>query len=390
MGKDCKGKELGVGLSQRKDGRFQARFTKKDGKRVEKNFAKITEARGWLDKQRYLDSNSGTGNMTVDEWYNCWINNYKDGVVKDNTIRNYKSRYEYNIKREIGQMKLCDVKQIHCQKILNNIFDSGKYANGTIELAQITLHAIFKCAVENDLLQKNPASGLKLKKRDNDKEERRVLTREEQKIFIEYAQKTQYSNAYCLVLETGLRAGEIGGLQWDDIDFNNKCLYVRRTILQDSKKGGFYYGSPKTKQSKRKIPLTHNAMSILENQKLTQNKLKLKSKNWNNEWDGLVFTTTNGNPVGSSTFRNMMIRIVRNINIDRQCSSDNGSYKEFEHCYMHSLRHTFATRAIENGVQPKTLQKILGHSSLGITMDLYVHITDEQCFLEMDKMNVAV
>ena len=113
----------------------------------------------------------------------------------------------------------------------------------------------------------------------------------------------------------------------------------------------------------------------------------MRSKNWNNDWDGLVFTTINGNPVGSSTFRSMMIRIVKNINFDRQCNVGSDDYEEFEHCYMHSLRHTFATRCIENGIQPKTLQKILGHSTLSTTMDLYVHVTDDQIFSEMNKMN---
>ena len=390
MGKDLKGKELGVGLNQRKDGRYQARFTKSNGQRSEKNFVKITEAREWLNKQRYLDSITTTGDMTVDEWYNFWIENYKEGIVKDNTTRNYKQRYEYNIKKEIGGIKLQDVKQLHCQKILNNMFSSGRYSNGTMELTQITLHALFKGAVENDYLQKNPAENLKLKHRDNDSEERRVLTREEQKIFKEYSKNTLYNNAYCLVLETGLRAGEIGGLQWDDIDFDNKVVYVQRTILQDAQKGGFYFGEPKTKKSKRKIPLTNEAISILNNQKLMQSKLKMRSKNWNNDWDGLVFTTINGNPVGSSTFRSMMIRIVKNINFDRQCNVGSDDYEEFEHCYMHSLRHTFATRCIENGIQPKTLQKILGHSTLSTTMDLYVHVTDDQIFSEMNKMNNVI
>lgn len=390
MGKDLKGKELGVGLNQRKDGRYQARFTRFNGQRSEKNFVKVSEARSWLNEQRYLDSITTTGDMTVDEWYNYWIENFKDGIVKDNTTKNYKQRYEYNIKNEIGQLKLQDVRQLHCQKILNNMFDSGKYSNGTMELTQITLHALFKGAVENDYLQKNPAENLKLKYRDNDNEERRVLTRQEQKIFKEYAKNTLYNNAYCLVLETGLRAGEIGGLQWNDIDFENGVINVQRTILQDAQKGGFYFGTPKTKKSRRKIPLTKEAVSILNNQKELQNKLRIKSKNWNNGWDGLVFTTVNGNPVGSSTFRSMMIRIVKNINFDRQCNMGNGKYEEFQHCYMHSLRHTFATRCIENGVQPKTLQRILGHSTLGTTMDLYVHVTDEQIFSEMNKMNCDI
>lgn len=387
MGKDRNGKELGIGLCQRKDGRYQARFTKKNGQRMEGNFLKLTDARNWLSEQKYLENIFNSGNMTVDEWYNFWIKNYKEGIVKDNTTKNYKSRYEFSVKHEIGDMKLQDVKQMHCQKILNNMFDSGKYSTGTMELTQITLHAIFKSAVENDFLQKNPAEGLKLKTRDDDKE-RRVLTREEQKIFKEYSKNTFYHNAYSLVLETGLRAGEIGGLQWNDIDFDKGCLNVERTLLQDAKKGGFYFGTPKSKLSKRTIPLTDNAISILKDQKVKQEKLKLKSKNWNSKWSGLVFTTINGNPVGSSTFRNMIIRIVKNINFDRQYEKK--SYEKFEHCYMHSLRHTFATRCIENGVQPKVLQIILGHSTLNVTMDLYVHVTDDQRFTEMKKMNIEM
>ena len=185
MGKDLKGKELGVGLNQRKDGRYQARFTKKDGKRAEKNFDKITEAREWLSKEKYLDNILNNNNMTVDEWYNYWIENYKEGVVKDNTTKNYRHRYKYIIKNAIGDIKLTDVKQIHCQKILNQMFDSGKYSYGTMELTAITMHAIFKCAVENNYISKNPANNLKIKKRDIDSIERRVLTREEQKIFKE-------------------------------------------------------------------------------------------------------------------------------------------------------------------------------------------------------------
>ena len=389
MGKDLKGKELGVGLSQRKDGRYSAKFTKKNGNRSEKTFTKLTEAREWLSEQKYLDNTIGTGDMLVDDWYNFWIDNYKEGIVADSTTKNYRTRYENSIKKEIGNMKLSEVKQLHCQRILNDMFDNGRYSYGTMELTQITMHAIFKGAIENGYLYRNPAEGLKLKRR-TEQEERRVLTRDEQRTFKEYAKGSLYENAFCLVLETGLRAGEVGGLQWDDVDLENKVLYVRRTMLQYAKKGGFHYGLPKTLQSKRKIPLTNEAVSILKNQMVLQRKLKLKSKKWNTDWDGLVFTTINGNPVGASTFRMMMIRIVNNINKDRQCLSEDGTYEEFKHAYMHALRHTFATRCIENGIQPKTLQKILGHSTLTVTMDLYVHVTDEHIFEEIEKMNQEI
>lgn len=394
MGKDLKGKELGVGLSQRKDKRYQARFTRRNGQRIEKNFPKLTEARNWLNEQKHLDTIIDTGDMTVDEWYEYWINNFKTGFVKDNTIRNYKIRYNQNIKKEIGKMKLSDVKQLDCQRILNKM--SGKYAYGSIKLTRATLCLLFESAVENNYILKNPSDGLKIKQdknedyEDSETSEARVLTKTEQEIFKEYAEKTFYSNAYCLVLETGLRLGEISGLRWEDIDFDRNFLCVKRTVHYDKEKGGFYFGTPKSKSSKRKIPLTKEAVNILKKQKEIQNRLHYRCKNWNDTWDGLVFTTRNGNPVGYASFRDSIIRIVNTINCDRKCCSPDGKYEEFKHMGMHSLRHTFATRAIENGVQPKTLQKILGHSSLSITMDLYVHITDEQSYLEMEKMNIAI
>lgn len=393
MGKDLRGKELGVGLSQRKDGRYQARFTTPNGKRVEKNFTKIADARNWMVEEKHKSNLVNCCEMTVDEWYNIWITTYKEGVVADNTTKNYRDRYRYNIKNKIGNIPLNEVKHVQCQQILNDMYDDGKYSHGTMNLTMITLHAIFKGAVENGYININPADNLKLKKRFTDNEEdaeRRVLTREEQKIFIEYSKKSIYYNAFSLVIETGLRAGEVGGLKWSDVDLDMGFLYVRRTLLQDREKGGFYFGNPKSKNSKRKIPLTDKAKTVLQNQKQLQFKLKRQSKKWDDTWNGLVFTTINGKPVGTSTFRITMIRIVKNINKDREAETLGETYEPFNHCYMHSLRHTFATRCIEKGVQPKSLQKMLGHSSLQVTMDLYVHVTDEHINEELKKMNVAI
>lgn len=117
--------------------------------------------------------------------------------------------------------------------------------------------------------------------------------------------------------------------------------------------------------------------------------MKCKSSNWteSDEWQNLVFTTINGNPVGASTFNTMIKRIVNNINADREAVSkiNNTTYNRFEKFTMHSLRHTFATRAIESGIKPKVLQKILGHSSITITMDLYVHVTDDEFKTEIEN-----
>ncbi len=383
MGKDLRGKELGTGLSQRKDGRYQARFTRYNGNRAEKNFIKLSEAKSWLNEQRHMDNMLFNGDITVDEWYEYWISNLKSGIVKDNTVRNYKNRYKTNIRNKIGNLKLVDVRQLHCQEVLNDMFD--EYANGSIKLTRITMYDLFQCAVDNNYIFKNPANGLKEKLHDGNLEPR-VLTRDEQDVFKKYVQHSVHSNAFLLVLETGLRSGEVGGLMWDDIDFENKFLYVKRTMLYCIKEKGFSTDTPKTKSSKRKIPLTQEAIRILNEQKITQKKLRLNCKKWHDEWDGLVFTTRTGMPVISTSFVDSIDRIVNAINMDRRCNSEDGTYDEFERMVMHTLRHTFATRAIENGVEPKVLQKILGHASLATTMNLYVHVTDEKSTLEMMKM----
>lgn len=389
MGKDLKGKELGQGLSQRKDGRYSARITV-NGKRIEKYFSKISEAKRWLNEISYQKEHGmiSISELSVDEWFWKWIEMYKKDVVCDSTYKSYKSSYENHIKEKIGFMKLKDVRQSDCQNVLNYAYDNG-LSYGTMNLIRITMHALFDGAVSDELIIKNPVTP-KVKCRQREVEERRVLSQEEQLEFIECSQKSMYNNAYLLVLHTGLRSGEVGGLKWDDIDFEKKVLHVNRTLLFDKSKGGFYFGLPKSRTSKRDIPLTDAAISILQKQKLLQFQLRCKSNNWNTDekYNGLVFTSINGHPTGHSTYNNNIIRIVTNINADRRSMAkiSHCEFIEFKPMTMHTLRHTFATRSIEAGMKPNVLQKILGHSSITITMDLYVHTLCEEKVKEMDKI----
>ena len=122
MGKDLKGKECGKGLSQRKDKKYSARYVTKRGKRIEKYFDTLPEARNWLADARYEDMHSSFGPssaITVDSWFSYW----SDNIICDlapNTRRNYKERYERNIKPVIGRMCIADVKPMHCKMILRS------------------------------------------------------------------------------------------------------------------------------------------------------------------------------------------------------------------------------------------------------------------------------
>ncbi len=391
MGKDLKGKELGVGLSQRRDGRYSAKLTLYNGKRVEKYFVKLSEARKWYTEQQHYKNNNIYVNpdITLDAFYATWIKTYKEAVVRDATVKNYRQQYTKHISPQIGMMKLKNIKSIHCQNVLNAMFEDG-YAYGTMNLTKITLHAIFKSAIANDYLFKNPVDETVQPKNRQDPKQR-VLSIEEQKVFLQYSAGTMYDTAYRLVLQTGMRAGEVGGLRWSDIDYDNGIIYVRRTLLEAKEKGGFYFGEPKSKSSVREIPITDECKKVLDEQKLKQAKLRLRAKTWESEWGDLVFTTKHGNPVGCSTFNNMMNRVVKKINEDKKLEYDKNNVDEeerfwFERVFMHALRHTFATRCIEAGMNSKVLQKILGHSSFKMTMDMYVHVLDEMKTTEMKKV----
>ena len=127
MGKDLKGKALGVGITQQKNGLYNAGFVDKLGKRRVKRFKKLQECRKWLDEAKYIDEHSSiteANTMMVDAWFEYWIS-IKEKTVRPNTVRNYRERYHRNISKVIGKMLLVDVKPIHCQKIFSDMADEA-------------------------------------------------------------------------------------------------------------------------------------------------------------------------------------------------------------------------------------------------------------------------
>ena len=393
MGKDLKGKELGKGLFQRNNGRYIGRFVNRNGKRVEYSDTDLRKVKKWLRDSIYEDEHGlGCVNslMTVSEWFNIWIENYKKDVVAYATYKNYVNSFKNHIEPRIGNMTISKVKSIDCQNILNEM-DGNVLSFGTCNLCRITMHSLFDSALENNMILSNPITkSVKCKQREVN--ERRVLTKEEQNTFLKYSEGTIYENMYILCLQTGLRIGEISGLIWQDIDFANKQLKVQRT-LQFRKKLGMVFGKPKTRNSYRVIPLTDSAINALEKQKNKLKELQLKAVNWTDEnesFKDLIFKTNTGRPVAPSNVSSAIVRIVSRINMDRRIQEQLGEckFEEFQPIYMHCLRHTFATRCIENGVKPKALQKMLGHSCISTTMDLYVHVTDEELEAEAKKIDL--
>ena len=264
MGKNLKGKECGKGICQRKDGLYTARFVNKRGVREEKFFSTIPEARNWLDDARYADKHDNVfvpSDMTVDTWFDYWIKNIV-GDLAPNTLRNYRERYKFNIQPIIGGMLLSDVKPMHCKMVLNQM--DNDYAGSTIRQTYICMGTMLKSALMNDLIVRHPMNGVRYTKPVRAVNDIKYLTLEEQEKFMEVAKRSHNYYQYALLLETGLRTGELVGLTWDAIDWKKRTLTVNKTLEYRHKQGYWRAGPPKTQQSYRTIPLTNKAYEILE------------------------------------------------------------------------------------------------------------------------------
>ncbi len=373
MGKDLKGKELGEGIVQRSNGTYQARFVDKFGKRRQKKSKKLQEVRQWLADATYIDEHSDldqAADMLVDAWFDYWIG-IKKQTVRPNTVRNYSERYERNIKEIIGSKLLTEVKPVHCQRIFSKMAEEG-YKTTTIYQTRIALYNMLEFAKENDVLIANPCKKSVKSDMGKPSDKKEALTIDVQKKFLEAVVGYSYENQYRFVLQTGLRTGELIALRWSDIDFENKTMKIERTMEYRYSVGEWRIGPPKSKSGFRTIPLTDEAIRILENQRAKNKKLKLVPI----EWNDIVFLCRNGTPVKNSTYDTGLFKYCDRVGIPRFS--------------MHVLRHTFATRCIEAGMKPKTLQKILGHSNIGITMNLYVHITEDEKHREIDLVADAL
>ncbi len=380
MGKDLKGKELGIGLSQRKDGVYQARYTDRWGKRktIYGNDIRLLRkqlAEEITDNERFSNVKE---DITLDYWFGRWMEVYKNKSVRPNTKREYTHIYQKNISPYLGDRNINTLIKSDIQLLIDTASDNG-YAYERQNKIKVILRDMLQRAVEDQLVINNPVSGIKLRA---DKEiKAQALSAEEQNIFFDYCRNTFYENLFNIAVNTGLRPGELFALQLSDIDLEKGHIEVNKTLvyqkyLTDSKKE-FHIEPPKTKQSYRKVPINSICMSYIERQFELKKIISSKRPKQQNNY---LFVTKFNTPLNSQIYSDAIRAVIKQINLVRPFD------EQFPVFSGHTFRHTFATRCFENGVDAKVVQSYLGHASLKMTMDLYTHVTEEKSSTDIEKI----
>lgn len=392
MAKDKNGKQLPPGITQRPDGRYMGRFTYLGERYTLYDNNDPKRLRKAMEDKRYELEHGLHGkidNITVDKWAKIWLTEYKANSVKPSTYVLYENRYKWYISAQIGKLMVKDIKNAHIQKIVNSMKAQG-YSRSTIKKAYAVISDMMNYAVKNDMIPKNPCACVVIPKEEP--RERRVMSAEEQEQFEEYMRGNPCETIFVVALYTGMRIGEILGLTWDDIDFKNNQIRINKTLVCFQKSKGakctHAFQTPKTSSSIRTIPMVSKVAKALKLHKWQQSTLRLETgKLFRPQagFENLVFVSETGLPLYETFVNRQLKKIVAEINERENEAAMKEKWKPvvFEPISPHTLRHTFATRAFEKGMKPKTVQEILGHSSLNMTMDLYTHVTESTKAEEM-------
>lgn len=368
--KSTRNAQGGGTIRQRKDGRWEARFTvgrdPGTGKQIQRSIygstqkevrQKLTQIVAAVDEGTYQSPNK----IKVSEWMKEWMTTFCAGKVKPLTYQSYEGIIKNHIVPAIGAVELQAVKGTHVQRLYNTMTKAG-LSGKTVKNVSAVLHKAFAVALKQGIIQANPCAAAELPKVEH--HEISPLTDEEIPRFLAAIDDSPMRNAYALCLFAGLREGECLGLSWKQVDFQRRRITVSQQLQKEKVKGGRYYIAPSTKSSKpRTIEPPPIAFEYLRAEKRKQAENRLKAGPvWSNP-DDLIFTNELGRHYIILTFYKNFKRIAASIGRPD--------------ARPHDLRHTAATVAIASGADIKSVQDLLGHATASFTLNVYAHTSEQ-------------
>lgn len=305
--------------------------------------------------------------MKLQELLQIWLNKYAKLTLKTRSYTGYADIIRLHIDPILGEYDIQDITPVILQDYVieklksGNLITHKSLASNTVYRIVSILKQVFNLALNLELISKNPTQNIKLPKPKE--KEVLALTREEQKIVEEYCLKSIKNNYLGIIicLYTGIRLGELLALTWEDIDFEKKYLYIKKTsyTMRQNNKTIIVTDTPKTKKSNRLIPIPLKLIQLLT---------IYKTRSTSN----YIIHTLRNEMVETRSYQRTFESILNKCNI--------------KHYNFHCLRHTFATRALELGMDIKTLSEILGHTNVAITLNRYAHSLLDYKIQEMNKI----
>lgn len=333
-------------------------------KEVESRIAEIR----FQEQSGLLTFNSNT---PFSVWMEEWLNIYKKPKVTSGTYNEICGIMQRCFGNDLGSMKISDIRLPHVQKCLNAM---EGYSKSYIHRAYIYIKACFQKAWEAEMISRSPCIGLE-EPNATIYEERRALTAEERRYFLESIQTHHKGAFFGVMYACGLRPAEARGLTWFNINMRNKTLTVAQSCASKSKD----IKRPKTEAGKRTIPIPDWYMEMLKKVERTESPY--------------VFPNTKGQPMNEQRYLKTWHSLLREMEI----RSGAQLYRNKiimrspvigEDLKPYNLRHTYATELAEKGVPLKTAQYLLGHADIRITANIYTHITEKMIEEAREKINL--
>ncbi len=390
--KDSKGRRLATGESQDKDGRYRYKYNDAFGKRKSVYSWRLTESDPYpkgkrndislREKEKEVEkalknavATSG-GNMTVLELVQKYISQKRG--VKHNTQANYNFVINVIKKEDFGAKRIDKIKLSDAKTWLIKLQDDGR-GYSSIHSIRGVVRPAFQMAVDDDLINKNPFEFQLATVVVNDSVTREAITRKQQREFLRFIKEDKhfckYYDGIYILFHTGLRVSEFVGLTINDIEFDKERIKVDHQ-LQRTRNMKYEILTPKTEKGERYVPMQKDVADCFR--RIIQNRKHPKIEPMIDGYSGFLFLDKNDMPMVALHWEKYFQHIREKYN---------SIYKVQMPCITpHVCRHTFCSNMAKSGMNPKTLQYIMGHSDIGVTLNTYTHLQFEDALVEMKKV----
>ena len=390
--RDNKGRKLATGESQDKDGRYRYKYNDSFGKRKSVYSWRLTESDPYpkgkrkdislREKEKVIEkalcdavSNNG-GDITVLELVQRYISQKRG--VKHNTQANYNFVINVIKKEDFGARRIDTIKLSDAKTWLIKLQDDGR-GYSSIHSIRGVVRPAFQMAVDDDLINKNPFEFQLATVVVNDSVTREAITRKQQREFLRFIKEDKHFSKYYdgiyILFYTGLHVSEFVGLTINDIEFDKERIKVDHQ-LQRTRNMEYEILTPKTEKGERYVPMQKDVADCFR--RIIQNRKHPKIEPMIDGYSGFLFLDKNDMPMVALHWEKYFQHIREKYN---------SIYKVQMPCITpHVCRHTFCSNMAKSGMNPKTLQYIMGHSDIGVTLNTYTHLQFEDALVEMKKV----